>query len=309
MQNLEGRHGLNRGVRPLAFAVAIVLGLGVSAVAQTTSPTPAAPSAVIPAPTGTATPKDAAPPTPATPPVTPAQATPAPSTPATSTPPSSTPPAPVPPEAAKPTPGGQSPQPNAAPTTPGATPEGTPLAPAGKPQHQEIERSGSPGIPDNATTENVEVPARPIIAVKGDSSYDDAFKSIKGALDKVKAAMDKAGLKPAGHMITIFSEPDDKGFKFQAGVPVAQTPTKTDLGDGVMAAMSPSGKAIKFQHRGAYDDIDSTYDVITAFLDAKGLQVDSPYIEEYLNDLTTADDPNLQVDIYVFVKANASRQP
>lgn len=61
-------------------------------------------------------------------------------------------------------------------------------------------------------------------------------------------------------------------------------------------------KAIKFQHRGAYDDIDSTYDVITAYLDAKGLQVDSPYIEEYLTDLTTSDDPNLQVDIYVFVK-------
>ena len=153
------------------------------------------------------------------------------------------------------------------------------------------------------------MPARPIIAVKGDSSYDDAFTSIKAALDKVKGAMAKAGIKPAGHMITIFSEPDDKGFKFQAGVPVAQTPAKTDLGDGVVAAMSPSGKAIKFQHRGAYDDIDSTYDVITAFLDAKGLQVDSPYIEEYLNDLTTADDPNLQVDIYVFVKANATRKP
>jgi effector-binding domain-containing protein len=30
---------------------------------------------------------------------------------------------------------------------------------------------------------------------------------------------------------------------------------------------SPSGKAIKFLHRGAYDDIDSTYDLITAFLD------------------------------------------
>ena len=75
-----------------------------------------------------------------------------------------------------------------------------------------------------------------------------------------------------------------------------------DLGSGVTVDQSPSGKAIKFQHRGAYEDIDSTYDVITAYLDAKGLQVDNPYIEEYLTDLTTPDDPNLQVDIYVFVK-------
>ena len=66
--------------------------------------------------------------------------------------------------------------------------------------------------------------------------------------------------------------------------------------------VSPAGTAIKFQHRGAYDDIDSTYDVITAYLDAKGMQVDNPYIEEYLTPLTDAADPNLQVDIYVFVK-------
>ena len=174
--------------------------------------------------------------------------------------------------------------------------------PASAKQNNEIEPNASPTTPENATTENVEVPARPIVAVSGQSSYDDAFKSIKGSIETVKAAMAKAGLKPTGHPITIFSAPDDKGFKYQAGVPVAGKPEKADLGNGVVAATSPAGKAIKFQHRGAYDDIDSTYDVITAFLDAKGLQVDSPYIEEYLTDLTTADDPNLQVDIYVFVK-------
>ena len=186
------------------------------------------------------------------------------------------------------------------------------LAPGGPPENTEIERNGSPGIPGNATTEEVDVPARAIALLKGQSSYDDAFKSIKASIESVKAAMDKAGLKPSGHPITVFSEPDDKGFKFQAAIPMAAIPmaadptktdaTKTDLSGGVTIGSSPSGKAIKFQHRGAYDDIDSTYDVITAYLDAKGMQVDNPYIEEYLTDLTTADDPNLQIDIYVFVK-------
>ena len=147
------------------------------------------------------------------------------------------------------------------------------------------------------------VPSRPVLMTKGQSSYDEAFKSLKTSLEKVKAAMDKAGLVPSGHPITIFSEPDDKGFKYEAAIPVAAKPEgKTDFGDGVIVGQSPAGKAIKFQHRGAYDDIDSTYDVITAYLDAKGMQVDNPYIEEYLTDLTTPDDPNLQVDIYVFVK-------
>ncbi len=182
-------------------------------------------------------------------------------------------------------------------------PPGPSLAPGGTPDNTEIERNGSPGVPGNATTEDVEVPARPVAMLKGQSSYDDAFKSIKASIDTVKAAMDKAGLKPSGHPITVFSEPDDKGFKFQAAIPMAAAPAgKTDLGNGVAIGASPAGKAIKFQHRGAYDDIDSTYDVITAYLDAKGMQVDNPYIEEYLTDLTTADDPNLQIDIYVFVK-------
>ena len=224
---------------------------------------------------------------------------PAPATPEVKGPPSATPPTPPP----------AMPGIKVAPTQPTTQ---TPVAPVpppdlgspdGKPHNTEIEPNGSPGIPDNATTESVNVPARTIVMVSGKSSYDDAFKSIKASLETLKTAMSKAGLKPSGHPITIFSEPDDKGFKYLAAIPIAAAPTaKPDLGTDVSIGQSPAGKAIKFQHRGAYEDIDSTYDVITAYLDAKGLQVDNPYIEEYLSDLTTPDDPNLQVDIYVFVK-------
>ncbi len=277
-----------------ATLLAALLAFAGPAAAQTSTPTPSAPQA---APAATASPKDAAQPKP----------TPAPASPTTATPPSATPPTPAPvpapaPAPKAPTPGAQSPTPPPAAQTPGATPEGVPLAPSGTKQMNEIEPNATPTKPENATTENVEVPARPVVAISGQSSYDEAFKSIKASLEAVDKAMGKAGIKPTGHPITIFSAPDDKGFKYQAGVPVAQKPEKSDLGGGVAAIMSPAGKAIKFQHRGAYDDIDSTYDVITAYLDAKGLQVDSPYIEEYLTELTTADDPNLQVDIYVFVK-------
>ncbi len=268
---LQDRHR----VRHLLTVVCLAASLGCGAAAAQTpaspapaSPTPAAPPPVSPAP------KTAAP------------ATGAPATPVAPTPAPSTPPAGPPPTAA-------------APVAPDGKALGTEASPPTKTQ---VEPNAAPGIPDNATTENVTVPARPIVMISGQSSYDDAFKSIKGSLDTVTAAMAKAGLVASGHPITIFSEPDENGFKYIAGVPVAAKPAKTDLGGGVSVGDSPAGKAIKFQHRGGYDDIDSTYDVITAFLDAKGLQVGNPYIEEYLTDLKTPDDPNLQVDIYVFVK-------
>ena len=59
---------------------------------------------------------------------------------------------------------------------------------------------------------------------------------------------------------------------------------------------------MRFQHRGAYDDIDGTYEAITAYLDEKGIDAQDVFIEEYLNETKTSDDPNLQVDIYVLVK-------
>ena len=224
----------------------------------------------------------------------------------------STPPTPNAPAAPAPKPGSPAPVAPATPTQPAppavqppatAAPDGKALGTdASPPAKTQIEPNAAPGIPDNATTENVTVPARPIVTLAGQSSYDEAFKSIKGSLDIVTAAMAKAGLTASGHPITIFSEPDENGFKYSVGVPIAAKPEKADLGNGVTIGDSPAGKAIKFQHRGGYDDIDSTYDVITAFLDAKGLQVGNPYIEEYLTDLKSADDPNLQVDIYVFVK-------
>jgi effector-binding domain-containing protein len=86
-------------------------------------------------------------------------------------------------------------------------------------------------------------------------------------------------------------------------VPLAEKPAgKTELTDAVKIKDSPSGKALKFLHRGAYDDIDSTYDLITAFMDEKGLDSKNMFIEEYLTDTKEPDDSGLEADIYVFLK-------
>ena len=70
----------------------------------------------------------------------------------------------------------------------------------------------------------------------------------------------------------------------------------------LLASARSAGKTMKFEHRSAYDDIDSTYEAITAYLDEKGIEAKPMFIEQYLNDVTSADDTSLQVDIYVFVK-------
>jgi effector-binding domain-containing protein len=42
---------------------------------------------------------------------------------------------------------------------------------------------------------------------------------------------------------------------------------------------------LRFVHRGPYDDIDSTYETVTAYLDAKNIEVKDFFVEEYVSDL------------------------
>jgi effector-binding domain-containing protein len=156
-------------------------------------------------------------------------------------------------------------------------------------------------VPNNSTTVTLDVPPRPVVLLAAKAKWDGGFKTIKDTLDRVKAAADKAGLKITGHPLAMFTQEDDNGFGFTAMLPVAAG-SKAALTDGVTLGQSPAGKAIKFQHRGPYDDIDSTYDLVTAYLDEKGLEAQNFFIEEYLTPLTSAEDPYLGVDIYVFLK-------
>ena len=115
--------------------------------------------------------------------------------------------------------------------------------------------------------------------------------------------MDKASLVPAGRPIAVFVESDDTGFKYHAGYPLASAPEgKASLSDAVKIGQTPSGKAMRFEHQGAYSDIDATYDAITAYLDEKGIDAQDSFVEEYANDVKDPDDPTLQVNIYVLLK-------
>ena len=101
----------------------------------------------------------------------------------------------------------------------------------------------------------------------------------------------------------MFLQSDETGFSYRAGYPLETAPEgKTSLSDTVKLAQTPAGKAMRFQHAGAYADIDATYDAITAYLDEKGIDAQDFFVEEYQNDVKDADDPNLQVNIYVLTK-------
>ena len=149
------------------------------------------------------------------------------------------------------------------------------------------------GVPNDSSAVTLELTPRSVAYASASAEWANGFKS---------AAIKKTGLVQAGHPFALFLATDDKSFQFEAMVPITAKPEAKELSDGVKIGESPGGKAIKFLHRGAYDDIDSTYDLITAFLDEKGLESQNRFLEEYLTDTTEPDDANLEADIYVFLK-------
>ena len=228
-----------------------------------------------------------------------APATPVPATPLPATPPTVTTPVPAAPQPTTPTPpvtAAPTPQPG---TPPAQTPPAT-AAPTSPPV------ATPPVVTLPQTTDDVvamEIKPRPAVVLAGSATWEVGFKNINDALDKVRAAATKAGLTATGHAVAAFVDTDDNGFKFEAMLPIEKAPDgKTDLGDGVKIGATPGGKALKFQHRGAYEDIDTTYEAITAYLDEKNFEAQNVFVEEYLNMPKSPDDTSAEVDIYVLIK-------
>jgi effector-binding domain-containing protein len=178
-------------------------------------------------------------------------------------------------------------------TTPTPPAEATPAAPAAPEQ-------SSPAPSKDPFGEEVTLPAKTIVFVKGSGSWDNAFETITDRFKSIKTFLDKQKVQPDGAQMTIYTATDDTGFQFQAAVPVAEPPK--NLPRGMAVGKSPEGKALKFVHRGSYDAMDNTYEAITNHLDEKRLEAKDLFIEEYVTDpLNTAED-NLIINVFVPIK-------
>jgi effector-binding domain-containing protein len=202
-------------------------------------------------------------------PATPAPATPAPETPA----------------AAAPAP--------AAPATP---------APATPPPAAEAPAAPAPAPVQTADPfgDEITLTAKTAVILKGSANWDTAFETLIDSFKKVAGLLDKQGIKSSGNSMIVYTSTDDNGFTYLAQIPVDQEPK--NLPKDMSIGKSPDGKALKFVHRGSYDNMDNTYEAITNHLDDKKLEAKDTFIEEYITDpLKTAED-RLVINVYVPLK-------
>jgi effector-binding domain-containing protein len=208
-------------------------------------------------------------------------------------------PSPAAPPAAS-TPAAPAPAPSATPAPPPAetkSPADTPSAaqtPAPPPP------AAAPVQTADPFGEQITLEPKTVVIIKGNANWDSAFDTLIDSFKSLSALLDKQGIKPAGNSMIVYTSTDDTGFTFLAEVPVEQDPK--NLTKAMSMGKSPDGKALKFVHRGSYDNMDNTYEAITNHLDDKKLEAKDTFIEEYITDpLKTAED-KLVINVYVPLK-------
>jgi effector-binding domain-containing protein len=196
--------------------------------------------------------------------------------------------------------------PSAAPPSAASTPATpAPAAPATPPATaQTPEPASPPGAAPVQTAdpfgEEITLTPMTVVMVKGTANWDSAFETLIDSLKTLSALLDKQGIKSAGNAFIVYTSTDDTGFTFQAEIPVDQEPK--NLAKTMSMGKSPDGKALKFVHRGSYDNMDNTYEAITNYLDDKKLEAKDTFVEEYITDpLKTAED-KLVINVYVPLK-------
>ncbi|MES2198260.1 MAG: GyrI-like domain-containing protein [Pseudomonadota bacterium] len=201
-------------------------------------------------------------------------------------------PAPVPSATPAPAPS-NTPAPVASPAAPPAAPPATAQTPAVPPAPAPVQTADPFG-------EAITLEPRKVVIMKGTANWDSAFDTLIDSFKALTALLDKQGIKASGNSMIVYTSTDDSGFTFLAEIPVEQDPK--NLTKDMSIGKSPDGKALKFVHRGSYDNMDNTYEAITNHLDEKKLEAKDTFIEEYITDpLKTAED-KLVINVYVPLK-------
>ncbi len=190
----------------------------------------------------------------------------------------------------------------APPAPPAASAPATPAPSASPPATAATPATPSPAPVQKADPFGEEITLTPktVLVIKGTANWDSAFDTLIESFKSLSALLDKQGIKPSGNSMIVYTSTDDTGFTYLAEIPVDQDPQ--NLTKAMSMGKSPEGKALKFVHRGSYDNMDNTYEAITNHLDDKKLEAKDTFIEEYITDpLKTAED-KLVINVYVPLK-------
>lgn len=157
-------------------------------------------------------------------------------------------------------------------------------------------------ITDEISGEEVTLPERTLLMRTTKTSWDEAWAGIVEAFKTVRADAEKLHVKVTGNPLVMYRSTADDSFVFDAALPIEAAPLKAPTEEGLHVGPGRTGKAVKFVYRGAFDAMDSTYELISNYIDLKKLNAEDLSIEEYVTDPATTKPSEIVINIYMPLK-------
>lgn len=153
---------------------------------------------------------------------------------------------------------------------------------------------------DTVDVDEVDLPGKPVLLIAGQSDWADAYTNLRGAWARIEAELARLGIAPAGRPLALYVQTSDESFQYEAMIPIDAAPAvPPTLPSGFRFGRSPSGKAYRFLHKGPFNDVETTYETIMSYVEAKDIAAKDAYLEEYVTDVPSDADPGLEINIFV----------
>jgi effector-binding domain-containing protein len=111
------------------------------------------------------------------------------------------------------------------------------------------------------------------------------------------------GLQIDGQPIAINNYWDDRGYGFDAGLPVSGTPTRgAGPGSAVRMGETYGGRVVRAVHVGPYTGLEDTYRKVEAFMTAHKLEGNGRSWDVFVSDPGNTSEEELMTEIYHPVK-------
>ncbi len=149
------------------------------------------------------------------------------------------------------------------------------------------------------------VPSRTIAYTTGNSGREpgDIAAALGAAYGRVAVYVTANGLHLDGQPIAISNYWDDRGYGFDAGIPVSGTPTRgAGPGSPVRMGETYGGRVVRAVHVGPYMGLQDTYEKVYAFVKVHDLESNGRSWELFVSDPGNTPEDELITQVYFPVK-------
>lgn len=141
--------------------------------------------------------------------------------------------------------------------------------------------------------------AQPVLSIRTRTALENLPNVIGESYGKIMQYLDELGEQPADAPFTAYYNLDMQDLNVEMGFPVAKLlPEKGEIESGEI----PQGKYVSYMYKGAYSQMEQTYNEVFKWIEEKGYEQKGVYYEYYFNSPCEVPESELLTKIVIPLK-------